>query len=48
MGLLVDGKWQDTWYDTGASGGHFERQAAKLRFPASETGGYHTYTLRLR
>ncbi|MCB1383649.1 MAG: glutathione S-transferase family protein [Notoacmeibacter sp.] len=31
MGLLVDGKWQDTWYDTGASGGHFERQAAKLR-----------------
>ena len=25
MGLLVDGKWQDDWYDTKKSGGRFER-----------------------
>jgi putative glutathione S-transferase len=31
MGLLVDGKWQDTWYDTKSSGGKFERSAAKFR-----------------
>ena len=31
MGLLVDGKWHDTWYDTKKSGGKFERAAAKFR-----------------
>ncbi|MBD1581933.1 glutathione S-transferase family protein [Pseudoalteromonas sp. S16_S37] len=31
MGLLVDGKWQDKWYDTNKSDGKFEREAAKLR-----------------
>ncbi|WP_370402614.1 glutathione S-transferase family protein [Sulfitobacter sp. JB4-11] len=31
MGLLVDGKWHDTWYDTSKSGGKFERAAAKFR-----------------
>ena len=31
MGLLVDGQWQDTWYDTKSSGGKFERSAAKFR-----------------
>ncbi|KIN62329.1 Glutathione S-transferase domain protein [Sulfitobacter noctilucicola] len=31
MGLLVDGKWQDQWYDTKSSGGKFERSAAKFR-----------------
>lgn len=31
MGLLVDGIWQDTWYDTSSSGGKFERSAAKFR-----------------
>ena len=31
MGLLVDGKWQDQWYDTKSSGGKFERDAAKFR-----------------
>lgn len=31
MGLLVDGRWQDEWYDTKASGGKFERSAAKFR-----------------
>lgn len=31
MGLLVDGKWQDKWYDTSKSGGRFERQASQFR-----------------
>ncbi len=31
MGLLVDGKWQDQWYDTKKSGGRFERSAAQFR-----------------
>tara|TARA_R110002094_G_scaffold35997_4_gene48462 strand:+ start:2074 stop:3048 length:975 start_codon:yes stop_codon:yes gene_type:complete len=31
MGLLVDGKWQDQWYETKNSGGKFERSAAKFR-----------------
>ncbi|HEY8569120.1 glutathione S-transferase family protein [Microbulbifer sp.] len=31
MGLLVNGKWQDRWYDTDKSGGEFEREAAQLR-----------------
>jgi glutathionyl-hydroquinone reductase len=31
MGLLVDGKWHDTWYDTKSSGGSFERSQAQFR-----------------
>ncbi len=31
MGLLVDGKWQDQWYDTHKSGGKFERENARFR-----------------
>lgn len=31
MGLLVDGVWQDKWYDTSKSGGRFERQASRFR-----------------
>lgn len=31
MGLLVDGQWQDQWYDTKASGGKFVRSEAKFR-----------------
>jgi len=31
MGLLVDGKWQDKWYDTEGSGGRFEREDAGFR-----------------
>ncbi|MGJ8545813.1 MAG: glutathione S-transferase family protein [Sulfitobacter sp.] len=31
MGLLVEGVWQDQWYDTKSSGGKFERDAAKFR-----------------
>ena len=52
MGLLVDGKWQDKWYDTGKSGGKFERQASKFRDTVNsddsgtftvESGRYHLY-----
>ncbi|NNE89798.1 MAG: glutathione S-transferase family protein [Silicimonas sp.] len=31
MGQLVNGKWEDTWYDTKKSGGRFVRSTAKFR-----------------
>ncbi|NDW03036.1 glutathione S-transferase family protein [Jiella pacifica] len=31
MGLLVDGKWQDKWYDTDKTGGKFERSKTTFR-----------------
>ena len=31
MGLLVDGKWHDQWYDTQSTGGKFERSIAQFR-----------------
>lgn len=31
MGLLVDGVWQDKWYDTASTGGRFQRADAKFR-----------------
>jgi glutathionyl-hydroquinone reductase len=31
MGLLVDGIWQDRWYDTSQSGGKFVRSASQFR-----------------
>ncbi len=52
MGLLVDGKWQDKWYDTDSTGGKFERQASQYRDWVSddenstfgvESGRYHLY-----
>lgn len=52
MGLLVDGKWTDKWYDTKSTGGAFKRQESSFRnwvtrdgesgFPA-EAGRYHLY-----
>ena len=52
MGLLVDGKWQDDWYDTEKTGGRFKREEAVFRnwitadgssgFKA-EPGRYHLY-----
>ena len=49
MGLLVDGKWQDKWYDTSSTGGRFVRQDSSFReqigqgaFEA-EAGRYHLY-----
>lgn len=31
MGLLIDGRWHDQWYDTSASGGRFIRSDAQFR-----------------
>ncbi|WP_038906994.1 glutathione S-transferase family protein [Dickeya oryzae] len=31
MGLLVDGVWHDTWYETQSSGGHFKRPQTFFR-----------------
>ena len=31
MGLLVEGTWQDSWYDTAATGGAFKRGEAQFR-----------------
>ncbi|HWL29516.1 MAG TPA: glutathione S-transferase family protein, partial [Burkholderiaceae bacterium] len=31
MGLLVDGKWLDQWYDTSSTGGRFVRSDAQFR-----------------
>jgi putative glutathione S-transferase len=31
MGLLVEGKWQDRWYDTSKSGGRFVRSQSQWR-----------------
>ena len=31
MGQLVDGQWQDKWYDTKSTGGRFQRSASQFR-----------------
>ncbi len=31
MGLLVEGQWQDKWYDTKSTGGHFKRSESQFR-----------------
>ncbi len=31
MGVLIDGVWHDTWYETKSTGGSFKRQDAKFR-----------------
>ena len=31
MGLLIDGRWHDQWYDTAKSGGRFQRQDSAFR-----------------
>src|SRR5215471_14993967 len=31
MGLLIDGVWQDRWYDTDKSGGRFQREPSSFR-----------------
>lgn len=52
MGLLIEGRWHDQWYDTKSTGGAFVRQPSSFRnritadgssrFPA-EPGRYHLY-----
>ena len=52
MGLIVDGKWVDQWYDTKNSDGKFVRQNSAYRNIISneennvyqaEVGRYHLY-----
>lgn len=52
MGLLVDGKWQDQWYDTKKSNGKFVRQDSMFRHQilsekgalfVPESNRYHLY-----
>jgi len=50
MGLLVDGKWQDVWYDTKKSDGKFVRQDSQFTNMITpdgefspESGRYHLY-----
>jgi glutathionyl-hydroquinone reductase len=31
MGLLVEGKWTERWYDTSSTGGRFVRQDSAFR-----------------
>jgi len=52
MGVLVEGQWRDTWYETGKTGGAFERPNTQFRrwitadgssgFPAA-AGRYHLF-----
>ncbi len=52
MGVMIDGVWHDRWYDTGRTGGRFEREPTRFRrlitadgssgFPAA-AGRYHLY-----
>lgn len=39
MGLLVDGVWQDKWYDTKSSGGQFKREDSVFRNWITADGG---------
>lgn len=39
MGLLVDGKWQDQWYDTKSTGGRFKRSESRFRNWVTADGG---------
>jgi putative glutathione S-transferase len=38
MGLLVDGKWQDRWYDTDATQRRFVRSDAQFRHLVTRDG----------
>jgi len=40
MGLLIDGKWHDQWYDTKVTDGRFERKASQFRNWISEDGAF--------
>ena len=31
MGMLVNGQWQDIWYDTDSNDGRFVRESARFR-----------------
>ncbi|NCG17414.1 MAG: glutathione S-transferase family protein, partial [Rhodobacterales bacterium] len=40
MGLLVEGKWVDQWYDTQKTGGTFQRKAPSFRHHLGAEGPY--------
>ncbi|AIL62573.1 glutathione S-transferase family protein [Pseudomonas alkylphenolica] len=44
MGLLIDGRWHDQWYQSSKDGA-FQRENAQRRnqLPAAEAGRYHLY-----
>ncbi|MGE8438951.1 MAG: glutathione S-transferase family protein [Pseudomonas palmensis] len=44
MGLLIDGRWHDQWYESGKDG-TFQRENAQRRnqLPAADAGRYHLY-----
>ena len=47
MGLLIDGRWHDQWYNTKSTGGRFQRKDASFRNwvtpETAEPGRYHLY-----
>ncbi|MFT5129502.1 MAG: putative glutathione S-transferase [Rhodothermales bacterium] len=48
MGLLIDGKWEDSWYPTKETGGRFVRSESQFRNTIGadadiEPGRYHLY-----
>ncbi|WP_138378945.1 glutathione S-transferase family protein [Luteithermobacter gelatinilyticus] len=50
MGLLINGKWVDQWYDTQKTGGRFRREESRFRRQITadgphppESGRYHLY-----
>ncbi|MDF9892832.1 UNVERIFIED_ORG: putative glutathione S-transferase [Pseudomonas vranovensis] len=44
MGLLIDGRWHDQWYESSKDGA-FQRESAQRRnaLPAAQAGRYHLY-----
>lgn len=38
MGLLIEGKWHDKWYDTKSTGGKFERKESQFRSWITQDG----------
>ncbi|KJK14840.1 glutathione S-transferase family protein [Pseudomonas sp. 2(2015)] len=44
MGLLIDGRWHDQWYESSKDGA-FQRESAQRRnaLPGAEAGRYHLY-----
>jgi len=46
MGLLIEGKWHDKWYDTKSNGGKFIRTEAQFRSVISKEGDFKPETNR--
>jgi glutathionyl-hydroquinone reductase len=38
MGMLVEGQWQDVWYDTASTGGKFVRKDSAFRYRIALSG----------